>query len=467
MSALRHEELPALSVIGCGYLGVTHAACMAELGFEVIGIDVNPHQVEQLRDGRLPFFEPGLDDLLECNLRNGRLSFTTDVSAASRATVHFLTVGTPQAPDSDKADLSQLHQALDALRPHLRPGSVVVGKSTVPVGTAAAIATELGHDVDVVWNPEFLREGRAVADSLAPDRIVLGVCSARSEQIMRTVYAKLLDAGTPMMTMDLASAELVKASANAFLALKISFINSIAELCEVTGADVTSVAAALRHDERIGTQFLSPGLGYGGGCLPKDSRAYATRSRELGVTSLPALLEVADRVNRGRRHRIVELVEQACDGDINGCHVAALGAAFKPNSDDIRDSPALAVVTELAAKGAKVRVYDPQAMARVRIAVPEVDCANNIDEALAGADVVVLLTEWLEFRTLRPADAIRLVKRRAIVDGRDVLDRDSWQAASWVFYAPGRPRSTDTLRTSQPDRGSEWTKGLASTVDTR
>jgi UDPglucose 6-dehydrogenase len=436
---------PRLSVIGTGYLGATHAACMAELGFDVVGVDVDASKIELLAAGTVPFYEPGLEALLRKNLDSGRLRFSTSYDDLADADVHFICVGTPQQQGSNAADLSYVDAAVDALLPHLRPHAVVVGKSTVPVGTAERLAARLAAegpadgDVELVWNPEFLREGWAIADTLQPDRLVFGVESDRGEQVMRTVFAPLIDADVPVVITDLATAQLVKVAANAFLATKISFINAMAEVCEVVHGDVKKLSEALSHDSRIGGRFLHAGLGFGGGCLPKDIRAFMARADELGVDQALSFLREVDAINQRRRARMVDLALESADGTFDGRRIGVLGASFKPNSDDIRDSPALDVATRIHAAGATVLVYDPAAIPNARIRYPDLTYADTAVDAARDADVVLHLTEWREFRDMDPAVFDGVVRRKNIVDGRNALDPDAWRAAGWHYRALGRP----------------------------
>ena len=437
-------ERPRLSVVGTGYLGVTHAVCMAELGYEVIGLDVDADKIALLRKGVVPFYEPDLPDLLEKH--NGRgLRFTTDYAEiAQGADIHFVCVGTPQLPDQYAADLRYVESAFASLAPHLTRQSLVVGKSTVPAGTAVRMARLVrdlapSPDAEVAWNPEFLREGFAVADTLRPDRLVFGVDSVWAEAQLRAAFASVIDQGTPVVVTDFATAELVKVAANSFLATKISFINAMAEVCEATGADVTQLATAIGYDPRIGRRFLSPGLGFGGGCLPKDIRAFIARAGELGVDQAVSFLREVDEINLRRRARTVEIGLDLVDGSYRGIRVTVLGAAFKPDSDDIRDSPALDVAAAISRQGADVVVYDPHAMDNARRLHPELDYAVSLDAALDGADLVLLLTEWAEFRAIDPTAIGGIVRQRNIVDGRNVLDPVRWRAAGWHFRALGRP----------------------------
>ncbi|BBH68016.1 UDP-glucose 6-dehydrogenase [Actinoplanes sp. OR16] len=437
---------PRLTVIGTGYLGATHAICMAVMGFDVIGVDVDPVKIEKLNSGEVPFFEPGLPELLTKALDSGRLRFTTDFAEAGAfGDVHFICVGTPQQRDSPAADLTYVDAAVTALAAHLTRRVLVVGKSTVPVGTAARLADLIrelapaGDQVELAWNPEFLREGFAVDDTMKPDRMVFGVTSAWAEEQLRAAFEPVLDQGVPVKVTDLQTAELVKVAANSFLATKISYINAMAEICEVTGADVHDLAEALAYDERIGGKFLRPGLGFGGGCLPKDIRAFTHRAEELGVGQAVGFLREIDGINRRRRARTVDLVVELCDGDVAGKKVAALGAAFKPNSDDIRDAPALDVAATLAGMGAEVVVYDPAAMDNARRQFPHLGYGENALDAAQDADVVVLLTEWTEFREIDPAAMGAVTSQRRIVDGRHALDAGAWRDAGWEYRALGRP----------------------------
>ena len=429
-----------MSVVGTGYLGATHAACMAELGHDVTGIDTDPAKVAALSSGRVPFWEPGLDEVLQRGLASGRLRFSTDPADAAHAQVHFLCVGTPQRADSPAADLSQVHGAINALLPVLSEGALLVGKSTVPVGTAAGIADQVAPTgARVAWNPEFLREGHAVEDTLRPDRLVFGVRDAADEDTLREVYAALLDAGTPLLVTDFATAELVKVAANAFLATKISFINAMAEVCEATGGDIVTLSAALGMDPRIGPQFLRAGLGFGGGCLPKDIRAFMARAGELGVDEALMFLRDIDDINIRRRQHTVDLAVDALGGDATGRRVTVWGAAFKPDSDDVRDSPALHVAAALRAAGARVTVHDPRAVDNARAMFPDLDYAETADEAARDADVVLLLTEWSDYRQIDPTHIGRLVAARRIIDARNALDPAAWRAAGWTYRALGRP----------------------------
>ncbi|OBJ11050.1 UDP-glucose 6-dehydrogenase [Mycobacterium sp. 1165196.3] len=437
------------TVFGTGYLGATHAVGMAALGHDVLGIDIDPGKVAKLAGGDIPFYEPGLRKLLQENLAAGRLRFSTDYDAAADfADVHFLGVGTPQKKGEYGADLRHVYAVIDALVPRLTTSAVLVGKSTVPVGTAAELNQRAaglapqGVDVEIAWNPEFLREGYAVQDTLNPDRIVLGIKpdSTRAEAAVRELYGPLLDAGVPFLVTDLQTAELVKVSANAFLATKISFINAISEVCEAAGADVSLLADALGYDPRIGRQFLNAGLGFGGGCLPKDIRAFMARAGELGADQALTFLREVDSINMRRRTRMVELASAACGGSLLGANIAVLGAAFKPESDDVRDSPALNVAGQLQLNGAAVNVYDPKALDNAQRLFPTLNYAVSVEEACERADAVLVLTEWRQFVDMDPDDLADRVRARVIVDGRNCLDAARWQRAGWRVYRLGAPR---------------------------
>ena len=438
-----------MTVIGTGYLGATHAACMAELGHEVLGIDVDQAKIDALKNGDVPFYEPGLPEVLKRNIESGRLGFTTDYEeAAAFANVHFIGVGTPQQRGSYAADTRYVEAAIDSLVPHLEGEHVILGKSTVPVGTARALQERAdavaeqagkGASVEVAWNPEFLREGYAVKDTIEPDRIVLGTRgeNSRAEEVAREIYATPLAKDTPFIVTDLQTAELVKVSANAFLATKISFINAVSEVCEIVGADVTQLADAIGHDDRIGRKFLGAGLGFGGGCLPKDIRAFMARAGEVGADQALTFLREVDAINMRRRERVIDLSREIL-GSLIGRRITVLGAAFKPNSDDVRDSPALAVAGQLNLAGAAVRVYDPQGMDNARKVFPTLDYAASLDDALTDAELVILATEWDEFKQLDPDHAGQLVAEKKLIDARNVLPVASWQEAGWEMWALGR-----------------------------
>ncbi len=441
-----------MTVIGCGYLGSVHAPCMAEFGHEVIGVDLDEVKVKELSAGRAPIYEPGLPELLERATAGGRLRFTADVAeigGADGPTVHFVCVGTPQRKNEFAADTTYVERAVEMLLPHLRPGDLVVGKSTVPVGTAARLADTLAErapGVLLAWNPEFLREGHAVTDTQRPDRLVFGLpddpdAAAAALALLREAYADAIGAGVPVVTADYATAELVKTAANAFLATKISFINAMAEVCEAAGADVVTLAEAIGHDDRIGRRYLGAGLGFGGGCLPKDIRAFMARAGELGADQALTFLREVDAINMRRRIRMVELARAELGGSFLGTKVAVLGAAFKANSDDIRDSPALNVAAQIRLQGADVVVTDPAALENARRLWPELQYVPDVEEACTDADAVLVLTEWPEYTALDPVALGRIVRRRHVLDGRNALDAERWKAAGWTYRALGRPRA--------------------------
>ncbi|QOD02642.1 UDP-glucose/GDP-mannose dehydrogenase family protein [Pseudarthrobacter sp. BIM B-2242] len=435
-----------ISVIGCGYLGAVHAACMAKLGHEVVGIDVDARKVEELSAARAPFYEPGLEDLLKEVQNTGRLSFTTDLAAAAGSAVHFICVGTPQKKGENGADLTHVDAAAIGLLPYIAPNDLVVGKSTVPVGTASRLAALLRSEqpeAHLVWNPEFLREGHAVADTLHPDRFVYGVAGGSEDHpavaVLDDVYSAPLASGTPRLVTDHPTAELVKTAANSFLATKISFINAMAEVCEAAGADVTQLADAIGMDDRIGRKFLNAGIGFGGGCLPKDIRAFMARAGELGADQALTFLREVDAINMRRRTRVVELARDLCGGSLLGKRVTVLGAAFKPESDDVRDSPALSIAAQLQLQGAVVTVTDPKALANAARRFPELHYVAGTSDAIQKADALLLLTEWQEYRDLDPYALADSVSSLRVLDGRNVLDAAKWRAAGWSYRGLGRP----------------------------
>ena len=430
-----------LSVIGTGYLGATHAAAMSSLGFEVVGIDVDPGKVELLRAGKVPFYEPGLEELLLTEVNSGRLTFTSDFTKAADCDVHFICVGTPQQKDGLAADMTYVNSALESIAPHAKADSLIVGKSTVPVGTAARLSArlkEINPKAELAWNPEFLREGFAVEDTLRPNRLVVGVTSDRADSILREVYKDLLAAEIPWIRADLPTAELVKVAANSFLATKISFINAMAEICEAAGGDVTVLAKAIGYDPRIGSRFLQAGIGFGGGCLPKDIRAFMARSEELGARQSLEFLREIDSINLRARQRMIDLVRQDLGEDLKSKKIAVLGAAFKPDSDDVRDSPALDIAVQISEAGANVFVHDPKAIANAKKRFPALGFEADIEKCVANADVILHLTEWKIYRELDPIKLKSLVAHPIIIDGRNALDSDRWIKAGWKFRALGR-----------------------------
>ena len=430
-----------LSVIGTGYLGATHAACMASLGFDVIGFDTETSKIDLLSKGKVPFYEPDLEDLLAEQIKSGRLTFTNNINDLANADVHFICVGTPQVKGGNAADLTYVDSALEAIAKIVKPGGLVVGKSTVPVGTATRLRNrllELNPKADLAWNPEFLREGFAVEDTLRPNRLVVGVVNDLAEKILKEVYASNLKENTPWVRADLPTAELVKVAANSFLATKISFINAMAEICEAAGGDVTVLAKAIGYDPRIGSRFLQAGIGFGGGCLPKDIRAFMARAEELGAKQAVEFLKEIDAINLRARQRIIELVRKDLSENLQGKKVAILGAAFKPDSDDVRDSPALDIAAQIQAAGAVVIVHDPKAIANAQKRFPALKFAENINSTLKDAEIVLHLTEWKIYREINPVEVKSLVKSAIMIDGRNALDRELWQSAGWKFRALGR-----------------------------
>jgi UDPglucose 6-dehydrogenase len=415
---------------------------MAEIGHDVLGIDTDEGKVELLNSGRAWFMEPGLDEMLARHARSGRLRFSTSFAeAAAFGTVHFLAVGTPGLAGGSGYDLSQVRGAVAALAPHLRRPALVIGKSTVPPGTTTALACELraaaptGDAVEVAWNPEFLREGHAVGDTLRPDRIVLGVPSLAAEMTAREVYRPLTEAGVPLLITDAVTAELVKGAANAFLATKISFINAMADICARTGADVALLADAVGMDRRIGRAFLTAGLGYGGGCLPKDVRGLAAFADTAGAKGAAGLLGIVDEINTDRRQQVVDLTRGLL-GDLWGKRIALWGAAFKPGTDDVRDSPGLEVADRLARLGAEVVVYDPQAAGNALVAFPHLRYGDNAVAAAEAADAVLVVTAWPEFAAIDPAATSAVVGSRLLIDACQAVKPALWRAAGWTVAAP-------------------------------
>ena len=430
-----------LSVIGTGYLGATHAACMASLGFEVIGFDTEASKIDLLSKGKVPFYEPELEELLSDQIKSGRLTFTNKVADLADADVHFICVGTPQIKNGNAADLTYVNSALESIAKYVKPGGLVVGKSTVPVGTATKLRNrllELNPKADLAWNPEFLREGFAVEDTLRPNRLVVGVENDSAEQLLKEVYATNLKDKTPWVRADLPTAELVKVAANSFLATKISFINAMAEICEAAGGDVTVLAKAIGYDPRIGSRFLQAGIGFGGGCLPKDIRAFMARAEELGASQAVEFLKEIDAINLRARQRIIELVRKDLSDDLQGKKVAILGAAFKPDSDDVRDSPALDIAAQIQAAGAIVSVHDPKAIANAQKRFPALNFADDVNTTLKDAEIVLHLTEWKIYREIDPVKVKSIVKNPIVIDGRNALDRELWKSAGWKFRALGR-----------------------------
>ncbi|MEU1284065.1 UDP-glucose/GDP-mannose dehydrogenase family protein [Kitasatospora sp. NPDC005856] len=436
-----------VSVIGCGHLGIPHAAAMAELGHEVIGVDIDREKIARLNAGDCPIFEPGLPELLAEHIDGARLRFTADIAeAAAFAELHFLGVGTPIDADGRSYDNGQVFGAVRRLAPHLTEPCTIVGKSTVTVGTTAEVTTLVqrlspaGTDVEVVWNPEFLREGHAVEDTLRPDRIIAGVTSAGGEKAIREVYASILEAGVPLFVCDPATAELAKGAANSFLGLKISYINGVADMCAKAGGDVSKIVEILGIDPRIGAGGMRPGLGYGGGCLPKDVRAFTAGAKRLGATGAAELLLAAERINESRTGVAMDLIADALgDRPLRGTRVTVLGAAFKPDTSDVRESPALALALALHRAGGVVTVHDPQASTNAMLRNPELDHTADLPAALTGAELVVLATEWPEYRQADPHALVELPADPLLVDCRTTLDPDRWRTAGWRVHQLGRP----------------------------
>jgi UDPglucose 6-dehydrogenase len=397
-----------------------------------VGVDTDQSKVDLLSSGKLPFYEPGLDTLLASEMKTGRLSFTTDFSAVADADVHFICVGTPQSKDGLAADLTYVNSSVAAIAPYLKDGALVVGKSTVPVGTAQALRATLAKSApqaDLAWNPEFLREGFAVEDTLTPNRLVVGVANDRAEEILKEVYKPVIALGTPWV---------VKVAANSFLATKISFINAMAEVCEAAGGDVTVLAQAIGYDPRIGSRFLQAGIGFGGGCLPKDIRAFMARAQELGADQALEFLREIDAINLRARQRVIDVVRADLSEDLTQYKIAVLGATFKPDSDDVRDSPALDIAAQLQAAGAAVVVHDPKGIEPARKRFPHLDYAERVVDAVKDTDAILHLTEWKEYRELDPSVIGQLVKSKFLIDGRNALDRDKWRKAGWRVHALGR-----------------------------
>ena len=452
-------QRPRLTFLGTGYLGATYAICFAELGYEVLAVDVDEQKIAKLSEGIVPIHEPGLDELLRRNLTTGRLRFTTSYQeAADFGDVHFICVGTPQRKDGLGADLSYVEHAVTSLAPLLTRKALIVGKSTVPVGTAEWVEqlvskhtpAELG--VEVAWSPEFLQEGFAVEDVLRPNRLVLGVKSSWALSMLYAAHKGVFDLATnedrevPVVVTDFATAELVKVAANAFLATKISFINAMAEVCEAAGADVTQLARAIGYDDRIGKKFLRAGIGFGGACLPKDIRAFQARAQEIGAGEALRFLHEVDLINQRRRARVVQLAAELLDRrygpagpDLSGLRIAVLGATFKPGTDDVRDSPALDVARKLARAGADVHLYDPQGMENAKREAPELTYAERLTEVVRDADLVCVLTAWEEFRNADPKELAGLVRGQRVIDGLNCLDQQLWISAGWEYRGMGRP----------------------------
>ncbi|WP_331741282.1 UDP-glucose/GDP-mannose dehydrogenase family protein (plasmid) [Streptomyces sp. NBC_00963] len=436
-----------VSVIGCGHLGIPHAAAMAELGHEVIGVDVDQARVDRLSAGECPIYEIGLPELLAHHTQSGRLRFTTDIrEAADFAELHFIGVGTPIDADGRSYDTAQVFGAIRTLAPHLDRACTIVGKSTVSVGTTSQVTALVqrlapaGEQVDVCWNPEFLREGHAVEDTLRPDRLIAGLTTAEAEKAIRAVYAPILDAGVPIFVTDPQTAELAKGAANTFLGLKISYINAVADMCEAAGGDVSQIVDILGIDPRIGSAGMRPGIGYGGGCLPKDIRAFTASAGQLGASQAATLLRAAEEINENRTYVALGLITRALgERPIRGTRVTVWGAAFKPGTNDVRESPALSLAQALQQAGATVTIHDPQAVATAMVRSPEFDYTDDLPTSLDGADVIVLATEWPEYRQADPQALGNRPATPLLVDCRTTLDPEPWRAAGWTVHQLGRP----------------------------
>ena len=413
---------------------------MASLGHEVVVVDVDSAKIAQLAVGKVPFFEPGLTELFSSVRETNRLTFSSDISAISQCEINFLCIGTPQTTDGLAADLSALQSAFSSVLAAAKSGSVIVGKSTVPVGTAERFNDEIRaskRSLTLNWNPEFLREGHALADTLEPNRIVIGAHQPSDATLLADFY-KSVSPNAPQFITNFPTAELVKVAANAFLATKISFINAMSEVADTTGADVALLADAIGIDDRIGRKFLGAGIGFGGGCLPKDIRAFLARADELGLGDSLHFLREFDLINQRARTRAVALALREL-GNPHGKKVAVLGAAFKPDSDDVRDSPALEIAEMLSTLGANVLVTDPRALENAKLKIPDLNYSESIHETVQDADLIMHLTEWSDYRALDPIEIKKLVKTATIFDGRNALDVIRWQSAGWKLLALGRP----------------------------
>lgn len=429
------------SVIGLGYLGVTQAAVLASLGHNVIGVDPNSSKIDQLNSGEVPFFEPGLQELFEIGLQSGKISFTTAIDERFLdVDVHFICVGTPSKEDGSEVDTSFLDKAVEQLAPYLKNESTVVGRSTVPVGTASGLESRLSSMTNkpfqLVWNPEFLSEGTAVRDSLQPERIVIGSNSLKGEADLKEIYKEIISKNVPVFTMDRQTSELVKVASNAFLALKISYINGVAEIAEKTGASASLLADAMGLDSRIGRKFLNNGLGFGGGCLPKDLAGFSAIAKRTGSKHFSDLLDAVNNVNSDRRNRVFDLAKKMLS-DFGDKKITILGVAFKPNTDDVRLSPGLQLAVELRKAGAEVTIHDPVALRNASILHPQLLQGSSLEEALTGSELLILATEWDLYRDLDENATKSLVAAPRIIDGRNVLDSTKWRDAGWEFEQLG------------------------------
>jgi UDPglucose 6-dehydrogenase len=432
-----------VAMIGVGYVGLVSGACFADFGHEVCCIDKDNRKIEALEGGQLPIFEPGLDDLVARNVREGRLTFRGEAGdAIANADAVFIAVGTPSRRGDGHADLSYVYAAAEEIAGLIDGFTVVVTKSTVPVGTGDEIeriirSVRPDAEVAVVSNPEFLREGAAINDFKRPDRVVVGTDDERAREVMRELYRPLFLNETPMLFVGRRTSELTKYAANAFLAMKITFINEVADLCEAVGADVQQVARGIGLDNRIGSKFLHPGPGYGGSCFPKDTLALARTAHEAG--SPLKLVETTIEVNEARKQAMAGRVEKAVDGALKGKTVAVLGLTFKPNTDDMRDAPSLEVVPQLTTMGAKVRAFDPEGMHEARKLLPDVEFSGGPYDAVEDADVLVILTEWDQFRALDLDRVKQLMRRPAIVDLRNIYRPEEMRARGFEYASVGRP----------------------------
>lgn len=431
-----------IAMIGTGYVGLVSGACFAEIGHDVVCVDIDAEKIRRLEAGEIPIYEPGLDDLVARNREEGRLTFSTEVSeSVGDRDAIFIAVGTPPRPEDGHADLKFVHAAAEGVAAAINGYTVIVDKSTVPVGTAREVAGIIGRtrdkgEFDVVSNPEFLREGAAVGDFMEPDRIVIGTDSPLAEAVMREIYRPLIEAGRPFLTVGPESAELIKYSANAFLATKIAFINEVADLCEKTGADVMDVAKGIGMDSRIGSRFLMPGPGYGGSCFPKDTLEMAKTARAAGAPS--RIVEAVVDANDARKRAMAGKVAAACGGDLTGKTVAVLGVTFKAETDDMRESPALEIIPELNRLGAKVRAFDPEGMSEARKLLNDVEWADGIEAVLKGANVAAIVTEWRQFAEIEPPLFVELMQTPVLVDMRNLFQFDVMAEAGVTYYGIGR-----------------------------
>jgi UDPglucose 6-dehydrogenase len=431
-----------VAVIGTGYVGLVSGACFSEFGVSVVCVDKDADKIARLKRGEMPIYEPGLDQLVESNVKAGRLSFTTDTKAAvAGADAVFIAVGTPSRRGDGHADLSYVFAAAEEIAASLTGYAVVVTKSTVPVGTGRKVEAILrkarpAGGFDVASNPEFLREGAAIEDFMHPDRVVIGAESERAREVMRALYRPLFLIETPMLFTSIETAELIKYAANSFLATKITFINEVADLCEKLGADVQDVAKGIGLDGRIGRKFLHAGPGYGGSCFPKDCLALVRTAQEAKAPL--SIVETVVNVNEQRKRQMADKVIQACGGSVKGKTLALLGLTFKPNTDDMRDSPSLAIVPALLAAGAQVRAFDPEGMAEAKKLMPDIGYCGNSYETMEGADALVLVTEWNEFRALDLARVKTLLKTPTVIDLRNIYKPADMAAAGFFYTSVGR-----------------------------